>query len=359
MKTHPYLEIAMQKLRLEPSTWVVTGAAGFIASHLVETLLTLNQKVVGLDNLSTGSIENLKDVEQNVGPKAWQNFTFIRGDIRDLSTCQNAIAGADIVLHHAALGSVPRSIVDPISTHENNQTGFLNVLVAARDEKIKKVVFASSSSVYGDSQDSPKNEDKIGAPLSPYAVSKLGNELYARVFSLNYQMSVIGLRYFNVFGPRQSPAGQYAAVIPRWLQGLSTEQQTEIYGDGSTSRDFCYVKNVVQMNLLAATANLSQGHATIFNTACHRGTTLTQLHTMIASELKCHNPSLKILTPKYEPWRKGDILHSLASIERAKETLNYEPLYSVNDGIRETVNWYQRLNGSANSSKRSIELESL
>ena len=347
----------------------MTGCAGFIGSHLIETLLKLNQKVVGLDNFATGHRKNLNLVRKAVGEKAWKRFHFIRGDIRKLKDCYKAFSlkmpkvgsgqmavseglkvnanrsrhtahSVDIVLHQAALGSVPRSIKDPLSTHEVNITGFVNMLMATRDAGVRRFVYASSSSVYGDSTVLPKQEDKIGRQLSPYAVSKYTNELYAGVFGRCYGLETIGLRYFNVFGPRQDPNGPYAAVIPRWIAAIKKGEPVQIYGDGKTSRDFCYVDNAVQANLLAGLTKNKKALNQIYNVACGARTSLNKLHDLIASTLKntlnlAPNAKVKIhpLRKSYFKSRKGDIRHSLASISKARNYIGYKPAVQITEGI--------------------------
>jgi len=334
-----YREI-LQQLERKSCTWLVTGAAGFIGSSLVESLLKLNQRVVGLDNFSTGYKKNLLDVRQIVGLDAWENFSLIQADISDLSSCRRACAGIDFVLHQAALGSVPRSIADPIATNQSNVTGFLNMLRAANQASVKRFVFASSSSVYGDHPVLPKVEDVIGNCLSPYAVSKRVNELYALAFSKCYGMECIGLRYFNVFGPRQDPGGAYAAVIPKWIAAMIENQPVHINGDGETSRDFCYVANVVQANLLSALSQNGQGLNTVYNVAVSGRTTLNQLFGTLKNHLLPNYPHLENLTPHYFPARAGDVRHSQADISKARELLGYEPTHRIEEGLDETLRWY-------------------
>ena len=290
--------------------WLVTGCAGFIASNILEFLLLNDQKVVGLDNFSTGYQHNLDEVKQTVGDEKWQNFTFIEGDIRDLNTCISATQGVDVVLHHAALGSVPRSINDPLTSHEVNVTGFLNVLKAAIDNKVNRFVYASSSSVYGDHPDLPKEEGKIGRQLSPYAVTKYADELYANVFAKVYGIEVIGLRYFNVFGKRQDPEGAYAAVIPLWFKAILNNSPPMLNGDGSTSRDFCYIDNVVQMNILSGITQNQSAINKVYNVAYGEQTTLNQLFNYIKNLVNASSD----LSPQYQDFRSGDIAHSLANI---------------------------------------------
>lgn len=327
-------------LKQNRKKWLVTGGVGFIGSHLVEALLRQGQEVVALDNLSTGFMENINDVLSSVGKEGESRFKFIKGSISDSAACKEALSGVDIILHQAALGSVPRSIEDPISTDESNVLGFVTLVACARDAGVKKFVYASSSSVYGDIEDERKQEDRLSTPLSPYAVSKLTNELYAAVFGSLYSMSFIGLRYFNVFGPRQNPNGAYAAVIPRWLGELIEGKECSIYGDGTTSRDFCYVQNVVQANIRAGLLE-NEGHR-VFNIAVGETTSLNQLYEIISGELEKRLNGFKAKRVSYEPFRKGDIKSSLADISRAKRELNYEPSHNVREGLSETVTWYVR-----------------
>ncbi len=326
-----------QELKNHPRTWLVTGVAGFIGSNLLESLLKLNQKVVGLDNFVTGHKNNLDDVLNSVPTAARNNFTFIEGDICRLEDCRKATQNVDIVLHQAALGSVPRSIATPEVTNETNVTGFLNILLAAKDANVKRFVYASSSSVYGDSPVLPKSEAHIGNPLSPYAVSKYTNELYAKAFSNCYGIETIGLRYFNVFGPRQNPSGPYAAVIPLWILSLLKQEPVYINGDGETSRDFCYVENAVQANLLAAMITNPDALNRVYNVTVGQQKTLNQLFDSIASYL-----TLKI-KPIYRDFRAGDIRHSLADMSNCKTFLGYEPTESVENGLKKTINWFQTI----------------
>ena len=376
----------------QQQTWLVTGCAGFIGSHLIETLLKLNQRVVGLDNFATGHRQNLNLVRKAVGETAWKRFQFIHGDIRRLADCYKAFGlkmpklgsslkvtasrprhnahPVDFVLHQAALGSVPRSIKDPLSTHEANVTGFVNMLVATRDAGVRRFVYASSSSVYGDSPVLPKREDRIGRQLSPYAVSKYANELYAEIFGRCYGLEIIGLRYFNVFGPRQDPGGPYAAVVPRWIAAISNGKPTYIYGDGKTSRDFCYVDNAVQANFLASLTRDKKAINQIYNVACGASTSLNQLHNFIVPALNATESSLlssknktsrskqatrgrkNRLSPStcridssqcyiskkiYLKFRNGDIRHSLASINKARKFLGYQPIIQITEGVHKTV----------------------
>ena len=325
----------------DPKTWLITGVAGFIGSHLLEALLKLNQRVIGLDDFSTGYPKNLEAVRAIVGGPAWSRFRMIEGDICDAPTCRRACEGVDFVLHQAALGSVPRSLTDPVATHENNVTGFVNMAIAARDAGVKRFVFASSSAVYGDEQGSPKIEDKIGSPLSPYAATKLMNETYAGVFARVYDFSFVALRYFNVFGPRQDPEGAYAAVIPKWIASLLAREPIFINGDGETSRDFCYIENVVQANLLAATANNPEAINQIYNIAVGERTTLNELLELLKRALQLHDPEVLNQKPIYREFRPGDIRHSLANIEKARRLLGYEPEYSIQRGLEIAMDWYR------------------
>lgn len=317
-------------LKAKPRTWLVTGCAGFIGSNLVQRLLELGQTVRGLDNFSTGYRENLA---------ADARFEFLEGDIRDPAACARACKGTDLVLHQAAIGSVPRSIKDPVTTHTVNVDGTFNVLLAARDAGVKRVVYASSSSVYGDHPNLPKVEHETGRPLSPYAVTKATNELNARSFFDSYRLSTVGLRYFNVFGRRQDPDGAYAAVIPKWIARLLQGEQCVIYGDGDTSRDFCFVDNVVQANLVAALAGDAAG-GEAFNVAYSARTTLKELFTLIRDALAKHAPQVAKAEVKFEPFRDGDIRHSHADISKAKALLGYAPEFTVAQGLERTMEWY-------------------
>ena len=323
-----------------PRKWLVTGGAGFIGSHLVEHLLMAGQVVVTLDNFATGRRRNLDLVEGSVGPDRWTCHTLIEGDITEPRDCARACAGVNFVLHQAALGSVPRSIKDPITSNHANVTGFLNMAVAARDAGVSRFVFASSSSVYGDHPDLPKQEDAIGRPLSPYAVTKYVNELYAQVFGKCYEMEMIGLRYFNVFGPRQDPEGPYAAVIPRWVKALLANEVVNIFGDGKTSRDFCYVKNAVEANLRAALSTSEKASGTVYNIAVNHQTSLTELFTLIRDLLVPYAPSVATSNPSFGPFRDGDVRHSLADVSRARDRLQYRGSYSIELGLREAIPWY-------------------
>lgn len=320
--------------------WLVTGAAGFIGSHLVEVLLHAGQTVTGLDNFSTGHRRNLDEVLAGMPDEARARFTFVEGDIRDLATCARLCAGTDIVLHQAALGSVPRSIADPLTSHDSNVNGFLNMLVAARDAGVSRFVYAASSSTYGDSPSLPKVEDVIGRPLSPYAVTKYVNELYADVFGRCYGLPCVGLRYFNVFGARQDPEGAYAAVIPRWARALLLGETVQINGDGETSRDFCYVDNAVQANLLAGLTGRAEAVNTVYNVAAHRQTSLNQLFDAMRTELVKRFPDIATAQAHYRDFRAGDVRHSLADISRAQTLLDYAPTHDVSRGLAEAMNWY-------------------
>ena len=320
--------------------WLVTGVAGFIGSNILENLLRLKQQVVGLDNFSTGKRENLSDVHGKVTKEEWNRFRLIEGDIRDLSTCREACRDVDTVLHQAALGSVPRSIENPLLCNENNVTGTLNILQAAGEHKVKRLIYASSSAVYGDHPGLPKVEETIGAPLSPYAVTKYVNELYAGIFSTLYEVETIGLRYFNVFGPRQDPAGAYAAVIPCWIAAMIKGEEIRINGTGETSRDFCYVDNVVQANLLAATTDSPAAVGQVFNTALNERTTLNELFVKLQERLIPRFGHLRECRPLYLDFRKGDVLHSQADIGKAKRLLGYEPTHDIDKGLDEALDWY-------------------
>lgn len=319
--------------------WLVTGAAGFIGSNLVEALLKLGQRVTGLDNFATGHRHNLAQVKESVTEEAWMKFNFIEGDIRTPDDCARACAGVDFVLHEAALGSVSRSIDNPIVSNETNVTGFLNMLVAARDAKVQRFVYAASSSTYGDHPALPKVEDVIGNPLSPYAVTKYVNELYANVFGRTYGMQTIGLRYFNVFGPRQDPNGAYAAVIPQWVAALIRNQPLRINGDGETSRDFCFIDNVVQANILAAMAP-EEAVNQVYNVALNERTSLNQLYAMMRDLLRARFPHLDAHQPTYSDFRRGDVRHSQADIGKAASLLGYAPTHRIGAGLRQAMDWY-------------------
>lgn len=334
-----YLEI-QRDLAERPRTWLVTGVAGFIGSNLLQSLLALGQRVVGLDNFSTGHRRNLVQVQAQVPAEAWRNFRFIDGDIRDLSTCRSACAGVDYVLHQAALGSVPRSIEDPLLTHQANIDGFVHMLLAARDAGVKSFVYAASSSTYGDHPDLPKVEDRIGKPLSPYAVTKYVNELYAEVFDRCYGFKAIGLRYFNIFGPRQDPEGAYAAVIPKWIAAMIKNEPVYINGDGETSRDFCYVDNAIQANLLAATTDDEAAKGQVYNIAVGQRTTLNELFAALRDELAQRFPHVARIRPVHRDFRPGDVRHSLADITKARALLGYTPTHTLRDGLTLAMDWY-------------------
>jgi len=342
-------EKLQKRLQTNQYTWLITGAAGFIGSNLVEKLLTLNQKVIGLDSFETGYQHNLDQAIEDAviqfplleraGGGGVKNFSFIKGDIRDLETCQQACKGVDYVLHQAAIGSVPRSIEDPICTNKANIDGFLNMLVAARDEKVKRFVYAASSSTYGDHPDLPKVEDKIGNPLSPYAVTKLVNELYAQVFAKTYNFNTIGSRYFNIFGKRQDPDGAYAAVIPKWAEALIKGKEVFINGDGETSRDFCYIDNTVQMNLLAATTENEEAINQVYNVAHNQRTSLNELYQLIRERV-AERCKLQDTSISYRDFRVGDVRHSQADITKAQALLKYHPVQDVKQGLDEVMDWY-------------------
>ena len=335
-----------KELRTTRRTWLVTGVAGFIGSNLLETLLSLDQDVVGLDNFSTGHQRNLDEVQGLVTEDQWDRFHLVTGDITDETICMQACQGVDYVLHQAALGSVPRSIEDPIKTHASNNTGFLNMLVAARDAGVKKFVYAASSSTYGDHPALPKVEDNIGNPLSPYAVTKYVNELYADVFGKVYGFKSIGLRYFNIFGPRQDPDGAYAAVIPKWIAGVLQHEPVYINGDGETSRDFCYVKNAVQANLLAASTEDEAAVNQVYNVAVGDRTTLNHLYDAIQKSLISRVDTLEPSEPLYRDFRSGDVRHSQADISKASRLLHYRPTHRINEGLEAAMDWYVRFLGS-------------
>jgi UDP-N-acetylglucosamine 4-epimerase len=323
-----------------PRSWLITGAAGFIGSNLLQSLLELDQHVVGLDNFATGHRGNLQEVERSVAPAQWRRFRFIEGDIRNADACRRACDGVDLVLHQAALGSVPRSIEDPITTNSVNINGFLEMLTAARTAGVKRFVYAASSSTYGDHPGLPKVEDLIGKPLSPYAVTKLANELYADVFASTYGFPSIGLRYFNIFGARQDPNGPYAAVIPKWIAAMIHNEPVYINGDGKTSRDFCYVANAVQANLLAATTIEPTALNQVYNVAVGQRTSLNELFEHLRSRLGPRFAHLIGSAPVYRDFRAGDVRHSLADISKANRCLGYEPTHAIGDGLSEAMEWY-------------------
>ena len=335
MKTYSEL---LSILKDKRSTWLVTGCAGFIGSNLVEALLNLNQNVIGLDNFSTGHVSNIRNIESSVEKSLFKNFTFVDGDICDLTVCKSVSKGVNYILHQAALGSVPRSISDPIMTNQVNISGFLNIMIAARDAGVDGFVYAASSSTYGDHPNLPKVEDVIGSPLSPYAVTKFVNELYADVFFKNYNLSSIGLRYFNVFGRRQDPNGAYAAVIPKWIAAMQHMMPVQINGDGSTSRDFCYIDNVIQANILAATAP-DNAKNQIYNVAVGDSTSLNELFRIIADILRDHKIEYS-KAPTFSDFRTGDVKHSQASINKAKKLLGYYPKFNIKEGLELAIPWY-------------------
>ncbi|GLS82861.1 SDR family oxidoreductase [Paraferrimonas haliotis] len=331
-------EQIQQELSQEPKTWLVTGVAGFIGSNLLEKLLKLNQKVIGLENFATGHQYNLDEVKDKVTAESWKNFTFIEGDIRNYGDCEKALTGVDYVLHQAALGSVPRSIADPITTNSANITGFINMLMAAKEQGVKSFTYAASSSTYGDHPALPKVEENIGNPLSPYAVTKYVNELYASVFAKTYGFKAIGLRYFNVFGPRQDPNGAYAAVIPKWTAAMINGEDVFVNGDGETSRDFCFIDNVVEMNILAATAS-DEAKDEVYNVAVGDRTTLNELYETINSSLTEHGVLIQG-NLNYRDFRVGDVRHSQADVSKAKSKLGYTGIYCIGEGISIAMPWY-------------------
>jgi UDP-N-acetylglucosamine/UDP-N-acetylgalactosamine 4-epimerase len=332
---------AHERLRAHPRRWLVTGSAGFIGSHLTEQLLMLGQHVVSLDSFATGFQRNLDEIRAVVGGDAWRRHTFIEADIVDVPACRRACEGIDVVLHEAALGSVPRSVEDPLRTHAANATGFLNLLVAARDAGVERFVYAASSSTYGDHPALPKTEDVIGAPLSPYAVTKYVNELYASVFARCYGMATIGLRYFNVFGPRQDPDGAYAAVIPRFVAGMLQGMPVVIHGDGETTRDFCYVDNVVQANVLAATVDRPEALGQVYNVAVGARMSLNELYRVLRALIAGRQPGLEIPAPIHDEFRIGDVAHSEADISKAMRLLGYRPGRDAKSGLADALPWYE------------------
>jgi UDP-N-acetylglucosamine 4-epimerase len=333
---------AISSLKGSAHKWLVTGVAGFVGSNLLEELLRCDQEVAGLDNFSTGKRENLEEVFSRLSDAQRERFRLIEGDIRNPATCQEACSEVDVVLHQAALGSVPRSIGDPLASHENNVTGFVNMLNAAREQGVRRFVYASSSSVYGDSVELPKIEERTGRPLSPYAATKVANELYAGVFARTYAVETIGLRYFNVFGPHQDPNGPYAAVIPRWGSNMINNEPTCIYGDGSTSRDFCFVANAVQANILAAVTSHPDAINEVFNVALNARTTLNELFELIREKLLPSYSHLHDYRPVYKPFRAGDVQHSQADISKARTLLGFEPMHTVEQGLDVTLDWFQQ-----------------
>ena len=333
-------EKLLETFKTQQKTWLVTGNAGFIGSNLAEFLLSHNQRVIGVDNFSTGYQHNIDDILISVGEEAAKNFLFIEGDIADFEICQKACEGVDVVLHQAALGSVPRSIADPVTSNRSNITGFLNMLTAAKNAGIKRFIYASSSSVYGDSAELPKVEERTGNLLSPYAVMKMTNELYAGVFARTYNMETIGLRYFNVFGRRQDPNGAYAAVIPKWVGSLLSDEDVYINGDGETSRDFTYIDNVIQMNLLAGSTTNYETFGEAFNVAVGGRNTLNELYVTINDELSKHMKNFEKKEPIYRDFRAGDIRHSNANISKAQNLIGYAPTHDIYQGMEEAIGWY-------------------
>ena len=337
---------AYDKLKVDlsaaPRKWLITGAAGFIGSNLLEALLRLGQTVTGLDNFSTGKRQNLEEIQARVAPEQWARCRFVEGDITEKAVCRNACEGVDFVLHQAALGSVPRSMTDPLGSHNSNVTGFLNMLVAARDAKVRRFVYASSSAVYGDHPELPKVEDKVGHPLSPYAATKVMNEVYADVFAQAYEFPSAGLRYFNVFGPRQDPEGAYAAVIPKWIAALLKRETVHINGDGETSRDFCYIENVIQANLLAAMTNDADAVNQTYNIAIGERTTLNELFQHLLRALRKRDPALPEQKPVHRDFRPGDVRHSLADITKARRLLGYAPTHRIQEGLEIALDWYKQ-----------------
>jgi len=336
-------KVITEKLKQSPKKWLITGVAGFIGSNLLETLLRLDQEVVGLDNFITGHQYNLDEVQGEVTKKQWKRFHFIKGDIRNLADCKKATLNVDYVLHQAALGSVPRSIEDPIATNQANIDGFLNMLVAAKDAEVNSFTYAASSSTYGDHPDLPKVEDKIGNPLSPYAVTKLVNELYAEVFARTFGFKTIGLRYFNIFGKRQDPNGAYAAVIPKWTLAMLNNEIIYINGKGDTSRDFCFIENAVQMNILSATAT-EEAKNNVYNVAVGDRTSLNELFNEIKKILTNTLPEIKTLEAEYRDYRAGDVRHSQANISKAIENLSYKPTHDIRNGLNIALKWYLKNN---------------
>jgi UDP-N-acetylglucosamine 4-epimerase len=341
---NPHIRSVRHLLSANPKVWLITGVAGFIGSNLLEELLSLGQTVVGLDNFSTGHQSNLDNVLA-AQPAAAGRFRLIQGDIRNLDTCLQACAGVDYVLHQAALGSVPRSIHDPLTSAQVNVEGTLHILIAARDAGVKRVVYASSSSVYGDTTELPQVEERTGRVLSPYAATKATGEMFADVFQRTYGMEIIGLRYFNVFGPRQDPNGAYAAVIPRWVQNLLNDRPCPIFGDGETSRDFCHVANVIQANLLAAVSAKSEATGQPYNIACGESTSLSTLFCLLRDGLAVYRPAIRSAEPRYEPFRPGDVRRSFANIAKARANLGYEPQYQIKEGLAEMLPWYVKSAG--------------
>ncbi len=335
-------EQVQDELKSQPRRWLVTGVAGFIGSSLLEALLQLDQPVTGLDDFSTGRRSNLDEVRERVGRDRFARFRLVEGDVASPATCRDAVSSVELVLHQAALGSVPRSIEAPLESNAANVTGQLALLEAARQAGIRRFVYASSSSVYGDSEALPKLEPDLGRPLSPYAVTKLANELYAGVYGTLHAMETVGLRYFNVFGPRQDPEGAYAAVIPKWVAAMIRGERVLIHGTGETSRDFCYVANVVQANLLAATVASGEALNQAYNVAAGHRTTLVELYGLLRDRLVARHPRLVGLAPEHGPFRSGDVMHSLADIGKARRLLGYEPTHGIERGLDESLDWYEK-----------------
>lgn len=333
-------EEKIQECLKEQKTWLVTGAAGFIGSNIVEILLKHNQKVVGLDNFSTGHKTNLQEVKHTISREQYALFKFIEGDIQDLNTCQVACKNIDYVLHQAAVASVPASMENPLHAHDVNVTGFINMLIAARDNQVKRFIYASSSAVYGDGKELPKVEEKISNPISPYAANKYINEVYAKTFGQCYGLETVGLRYFNVYGPRQDPNGAYAAVMSKWLDALFSEKSAVIYGDGENTRDFVYVKDIVQANILAATVSNPSAVNQAYNIGTEESISLNQLFTMLSKLFSEKYPDFKMRKLQHEPARAGDIKHSVADIHRAEKLLGFQPTYSLMQGVEESFDWY-------------------
>jgi UDP-N-acetylglucosamine/UDP-N-acetyl-alpha-D-glucosaminouronate 4-epimerase len=332
----------LDDLKTVPRRWLVTGVAGFVGSNLLESLLHAGQQIIGLDNLTTGSRRNIDQALEIVPAAAREQFTLIEGDIRDSKTCRQACTAADYVLHQAALVSVPQSVAEPVLANEVNVTGFVNLLAAAREAGVKRVVYASSSAVYGDAPELPKVEDQIGQPMSPYGATKRIGEIYAGVFSRAYGLQTVGLRYFNVFGPRQDPIGPYAAVIPQWIRAMLRNEPVRIFGDGRQTRDFCHVADVVQANLLAATCDLSPASHDVFNVAAGERTSLLELFELLRAKLLPSCPHLAGCKPHFELPRAGDIPHSQADIERARQRLGFEPAHTLASGTEAALEWYRR-----------------
>jgi len=333
-------EKAQQHLQTHQYTWLITGVSGFIGSNLLETLLQLNQMVKGIDNFSTGYQRNLDNVQASCTPEQWREFTFKEGDILSLEDCSESLKGVDFVLHQAALGSIPRSLADPLSTHRANVDGFVNMLFSARDAGVKRFVYASSSSVYGDHEALPKLEQSIGQALSPYALTKQLNENYAEMVARCYEIETVGLRYFNVFGQRQNPDGEYSAVIPRWINQMLSKKPVSIFGDGTTSRDFCYIKNAVQANLMAALSTNERAVNQVYNVAVSQETTLNELFHMIRQQLLPDHAFLSEFEPVYQPFRAGDVHHSRADISKARTLLGYEPTHTIKEGLADCIKWF-------------------